>query len=273
MTSRPKLATIALGIALTSSILGVAQTTHKEPKADDILDAIQDTTREKATPNEVTVTLDSEELPSTSVPVADDPKPAEASASGSAVRVTGKPPADFDPAAASNPEPPAPTPTEPTKESPKPEQDLAVRVEKLQLGNGAIDPAEVALTAPFPAKPLAAIPAGWHLDISDKAPPFTRDVDFAPGAPLTLTIRPHVLVPDADGADVFSISEPGYHHPLGYRQTTTVGAILSNSIRQLDDDSKKLGNAIDHLQQLLSSLPRTEPQSQFGPKPTIPRKK
>ena len=57
---------------------------------------------------------------------------------------------------------------------------------------------------------------------------------------------------------VFSIPEPGYSAPLGYHQNATVGAILATSIRQLDKDAGELGDAIDQLQQLLVSLPKTE---------------
>jgi len=58
------------------------------------------------------------------------------------------------------------------------------------------------------------------------------------------------------------VNEPGYTADLGYRQNTTVGAILATSIRQLEDDSRQLGTAIDQLQQLLVSLPQQEPPPQ-----------
>ncbi|NQX02428.1 hypothetical protein HQ447_17355 [bacterium] len=155
----------------------------------------------------------------------------------------------------------------PPEEAPKtPEPGLVVRVEKLHTGQGAIDPAGVKLTAPFPAKPLAPAPPGWRFDVSDSAPPFTREVELAPGSKITLSIRPHLLVPDSDGTSVFAIAEPGYQNPLGYQQNSTVGAILSSSIRQLEEDSKNLGTAIDSLQQLLISLPKPEPAA--APAPT-----
>jgi hypothetical protein len=137
-----------------------------------------------------------------------------------------------------------------------PAPGLAVRVEKLQSGDQAIDPAQVRVLAPFPAKLLAQSPAGWRIESPASAPHFTREVELAPGKHISLTVRPHVLVPDADGATVFSIPEPGYSAPLGYHQNATVGAILSNSIRQLDKDARELGDAIDQLQQLLVSLPK-----------------
>ena len=111
-----------------------------------------------------------------------------------------------------------------------PEPGLAVRVERLQSGSGGIDPAQVKLLAPFPAKLLARTPEGWRIEASKQAPPITRDVELAPGKNITLTIRPHLLVADADGSTVFHVAEPGFDSPLGYRQDTTVGAILSNSI-------------------------------------------
>ena len=73
---------------------------------------------------------------------------------------------------------------------------------------------------------------------------------------------------------MFTISEPGFDPSLGYQQTSTVGSILANSIRQLDEDAKQLGNAIDNLQQLLVSLPKPEPAPPTEPaKPAIHRKK
>ena len=121
--------------------------------------------------------------------------------------------------------------------------------------------------APFPAKPLAPPPAGWHLEASRDAPPFTREVELSPGKKVTLTIRPHLLVPDADGVNAFAVSEPGFDSTLGYTQDATVGAILSQSIRQLDEDSKQLGAVIDNLQQLLVSLPKPEPEPAAEPTP------
>ncbi len=233
------IAALALGGPLT------AQNVQQEPKTDPVLEAIQEfNRRDQGKPNEVTVVLDAAEP----TPVAP-------------VLVTGK-----------SPETPAEaTEAAPPSETPKPEIGLAVHVEKLQVGKGTIDPAQVKLLAPFPAKPLAETPTGWKLDASGSAPPFTREVELSPGSKITLTIRPHLLVPDADGANVFTISEPGYDNALGYQQTATVGAILANSIRELDDGSRAIGTAIDSLEQLLISLPKPEPQPEA--KPATLRKK
>lgn len=162
---------------------------------------------------------------------------------------------------------------DPVESRPEPESGLAVRVEKLHSGNGSIDPTKIKLMAPFPAKPLAVCPPGWHLDASESAPPFSREVEIAPGSKITLSIRPHLLVPDADGAQVFTISEPGYDNTQGYQQTATVGAILSNSIRQMDEDSKQLDIAIDRLQQLLVTLPQPPPEPQPEVKSSSPARR
>ena len=141
--------------------------------------------------------------------------------------------------------------------SSEPEANLTIQVEALQSGDSAIDPASITLLAPFPAKVLSAIPPGWRLDASASAPPFIRKVELSQATSITLNIRPHVLVPDTS---TFALSEPGFDPAHGYRQTQTVCAILANSIQQLDEDAKQLGNAIDLLQQLVSSLPHPAPK-------------
>ena len=241
-------------LAILGSWFAIAQTVAVDENSDPILDALQEfNTRDKDKPNEITVVLDPVGEPPVSVPVPTSPvEPPET------VVVTGKPPAGTD--LAPEPAPPEAIAITPDEASPTPTDGLAVRVEKLHTGKGSIDPAQVKLFAPFPAKPLAQPPAGWHLDASSSAPPFTREVELAPGTTITLTIRPHLLIPDADGEEVFTIPEPGYDNTLGYAQTATVGAILSNSLRRLDGDSKQLGVAIDRLQQLLVSLPKPEPK-------------
>lgn len=161
--------------------------------------------------------------------------------------------------------PPAPESPTPEEEAPiekpaaKPNQGVNVRVEKLQTASGPIDPTKVKLLAPFPAKPLASIPSGWKLDPNSSAPPFNREVEIAPGSKISLSIRPHVLVPETNGSSTFTISEPGYQAELGYGQKDTVGAVLATSVRQLDEDARQMGIAIDNLQQLLISLPSPAP--------------
>jgi hypothetical protein len=196
--------------------------------------------------NEVTVVLD---------PPAPSREPA---------RVEPSPPALIENASSL----PAPESDEPTPVPTEKKPAVKVRVEKLQGAAGPVEPGDVKLLFPFPAKPLSSIPKGWKLDSSESAPPFTRDVEISPGSTIPLSIRPHVLVPDADGATTFSVSEPGYQAALGYQQKDTVGAILSNSVRQLEEDSLQMGHAIERLQQLLVSLPRT-PDAEAEEKPPV----
>jgi hypothetical protein len=256
---------ILTAFAILGSPFAAAQNVPEEPTSDPVLDAIQEFKKQDKETAEIAA---ANAVPLTAPPAAEDPAPASPEPSA-AVLVTGKSPETSEP-------PVIPEETVAAIEEPpaKPTDGLTVRVEKIHTGNGTVDPSKVKLLAPYPAKPLAQAPAGWHLDTSDSAPPFTREVELSPGSKITLTIRPHVLIPDADGAGVFTISEPGFDPSLGYQQTSTVGSILANSIRQLDEDAKQLSNAIDNLQQLLVSLPSPEPAPPTEPaKPAIPRKK
>jgi hypothetical protein len=237
---------IALCLLLVPAV--AAQNVKGETENDPVLEAIQKfKKRDKSKPNEVTVVLfDKDEDPKEDEPTAKAPV---------LVTPVSKPDDVADPDRDATADDSAVE-----NASPEPETGLAVRVESLRTGKGSVDPATVKLLAPFPAKPLAEPPAGWHLDTSDSAPPFTREVEVSPGTRVTLSIRPHLLVPDADGVAAFGIPEPGYDSGLGYRQTATVGAILATSIRQLDDDAKQLDRALDRLNQLLVSLPTPDPE-------------
>jgi hypothetical protein len=236
-------------LALTITVLGtLCCPAQKVPPAapapvptDAVADAIKkffDSRNADKPPTELTV-----ELPAPTP--APPPTPAESTTAES------KPARDAPPAASSGAVATADAGT-PAESAPS----LTVQVEQLQTGSGTIDPKTVKLLAPFPAKPLATPPPGWRLDPATSAPPFIRKVDLAPGASITLTIRPHLLVPDTSA---FAIPEPGFDPACGYRQARTVSAILANSIQQLDEDAKHLGNAIDQLQQFVSSLPRSAP--------------
>ncbi|MGL4398931.1 MAG: hypothetical protein ACRCXD_03605 [Luteolibacter sp.] len=233
-------------LAIFGSPLAAAQNVTSEPTPDPVLDALQEFKKhdeETAVPLTTPLSVEDAE-PSSPEPAAETP---EVTAQETTPLIEEQPP--------------------------KPADDLTVRVEKLNSGNGNNDPAEVKLLAPYPAKPLSQAPAGWLLDASNDAPPFTREVELSPGSKITLTIRPHVLIPDADGTNVFNISEPGFDPSLGYQQTSTVGSILANSVRQLDEDAKQLSSAIDNLQQLLVSLPNPEPASPPEPVKSIPNRK
>jgi hypothetical protein len=138
-------------------------------------------------------------------------------------------------------------------------------------GSGPVDAKSVKLLAPFPAKPLAAPPAGWRLEHPKDLPAFTREVPLSNGTRIQLSIRPHLLVPDADGAKVIAVNEPGFEPDKRYAQTATTAAVLATSIERLDDDSRKMSEAIDRLEQLLGSLPATEVPPALAP--TTPNRK
>lgn len=278
MKSLPTIAAVTLWVLPWAA----AQNVIQEPQEDLVQKAIREfNQRDSGKANEVTVVLDPANDPPVPAKEA-EPKPevppespaateTEANADNETpVLVTGKAPegtelVDESKAA----EPPADEEMPPPPEE-KPKKGLSVRVEKIQTGTGNIDPSKVKLLAPFPAKPLSAAPTGWRIEISDNVPPFTREVELSPGKKITLKVRPHLLVPEADGANVFNVLEPGFDPALGYQQHITVGAILANSIRDLESESRELGDAIDNLQQLLVSLPKPEPEP---PAPVIPETK
>jgi hypothetical protein len=214
---------------------------------------------EPAKPNESLVALDPMDDPFTFIQMAAQPAPAAEKPAAQPVPATDMPPEKAEPVREKDHPTPEPKPEEPDASAPPSRQGLAVRVENIQIGIGGIDPSQVKLHAPFPAKPFAKAPAGWCYKPSENAPPFTREVELSPGNRITLTIRPHLLVPEADGTNVFNVREPGFDALLGFHQNATVSAILSHSIRQLEDDAKQLGITIDNLQQILVSLPKPQP--------------
>ncbi len=263
-------------ITAFGALLANAQTVREDPQPDPVLEAIQEfKNRDNAgKKNEIVVKLDPIGEPPAAI-VVENPEEELVEAimePKEAVLVTGTPPEDTDLVKDETAEPDSTDAGMIEEPKPKPQSGLAVRIEKLQTGQGHIDPSKIKLLAPFPAKPLSQPPAGWRLEAPENAPPFTREVELATGSKVTLTIRPHMLVPDSDGANVFTIAEPGYERSLGYQQTDTVGAILANSIRQLEDDSKQLSTAIENLQQLLVSLPKEEiPAPEATPTPNRKR--
>ena len=128
---------------------------------------------------------------------------------------------------------------------------------------------DIKIVAPFPAKPLSREPRGWRLTHPRSAAVLTQNVDLPNGNSITLTIRPHVIVPDANGSDVFALNEPGYDHNKGYAQTDTVGSVLADSIHELDTHSDRLNAASQRLTELLDSLPSPAPAAVVVPEPDL----
>ena len=256
--------TIAIA-SLAGAFQVAAQNTVPHPEKESLLESANKILLGK--PNEVTVVLPP---PESETPFAAEAveKPAETPEETPPTEVVDPPESESEKVEAEPREEAAAAAGMHPEEAPQdPQPGLAVRVERLQSGSGEIDPAQVKLLAPFPAKLLARTPEGWRIEASEQAPPITRELELSPGKSITLTIRPHLLVAQADGSNVFQVAEPGFDAPLGYRQNATVGAILSNSIQQLENDSLQLAGAIENLQQLLVSLPKPEPAADPVPTP------
>ncbi|MCW1924135.1 hypothetical protein OKA05_16325 [Luteolibacter arcticus] len=217
------LAAVAMPVTLAQDIA------PKDSERDPVISALTDGFGEDPATNGITAT------PFSLVPEDD----------GAPVLVTGTPPegAEIEEAEPTIPEP----------------QGVTVRVEPGKGGLGKVDAAAVKLLAPFPAKPLSQPPAGWRLEHPEDVPAITQEVTLDNGTRIPLSIRPHLLVPDADGENVIGVQEPGYDPALGYAQAGTMSAVLATSVERMEEDSRKVGDALDRLGQLLSSLPTPEP--------------
>jgi hypothetical protein len=173
--------------------------------------------------------------------------------------ITGKPPGDgeFSPA--------------PDEEAAAPEPEgVSVNVAPGRDGTVKVDAAAVKLLAPFPAKPLFQPPAGWRLEHPEDVPAFIEKVTLANGTTISLSIRPHLLVPDADGREQLAVGEPGYDPDLRYAQTGTMSAVLNSSVERMEEDSRRMSEALERLGQLLGSLPAAEVPPE--PEPSSPEK-
>ncbi|MGD7653488.1 MAG: hypothetical protein ACQCXQ_09765 [Verrucomicrobiales bacterium] len=256
-----KYSTILTCVSLLTLAAGQAQNVQLAPEEDPVQKAIREfNSRDTSKPNEVVVVISRPELESPAP--ADHARPNVEPAVGNRTEPTTASEttsATDDATSADSAEPTLVKIKSPSlPDTPKQKKGLAVRVEKLHDNGQDFDASSVKLRAPFPAKPLAQPPAGWRIETSANTPPFTREIELEPGKSITLSVRPHLLVPEADGIRSFAIGEPGFEPSLGYQQATTVSAIISRSVRQLEDDSRDLGVAIDTLQQILVALPQPE---------------
>ncbi len=138
------------------------------------------------------------------------------------------------------------------------DKGIEVRVENSKNSEGDATPAsEIRIYSPYPAKPMAAAPEGWqYVPAPDAIFPFKQSVKLGSGLSVDLSITPFILVPESDGANIFSIREPGYDPSLNFTQQHTIGAMLHASTMQIEEHEKQAAKAISRLQQLLSSLPR-----------------
>ena len=258
-------ATHPIILAFALSVPLGAQTLQPKVISEDVQNAIDEFNRLKSEgkkkTNDVTVILPPPAPVETS-----EPEP-EAAKAPKPVLVTGKPrekapqqePEELEAKELPEIDTVVPEPVAPAVESG--ETGLEVRVESIRKGTGKLDPEKINLRASFPAKPLASPPPGWTMEKSKDAPVIIREVELQPGTVISLDIKPHILIPDADGANVFSVTEPGFDPLSGYLQEQTVSAILAKSVVQLDEDSKQLGNALSELNLILSSLPNPNPKA------------
>lgn len=130
---------------------------------------------------------------------------------------------------------------------------------------------QIKVIAPFPAKLLASPPNGWKVTHPDHTPEKTESITLSNQQTIELTIRPHLLVPDADGAKIFALNEPGFDPALSYDQRETIGSILADSIHQLDKQDARLSAAANRLSELLDSLPPVDTvESDQTPPPSEP---
>ena len=81
-----------------------------------------------------------------------------------------------------------------------------------------------------------------------------------------------VVTQDTEGGP-WSFAYKGYDPALGYAQTGTMTAVLSSSVERMEEDSRKLGDALDRLSQLLSSLPVPEAPPPAAKEVTSPERK
>lgn len=273
-------------LSLAFGLISWAHAQDAPPDAEQIQKAIDEFNRSRKTKeNEVTVVLpppgepaakpaETEEEAPRAVAVEEEPETADNKKKP--VLVSGKPPETKEDE--ETPEPEEPVTEEPKPEEKQPEEIIVpetpepstVRVESIRSGTGAIDPKNIEIKSNFPTKALIQPPAGWKLESNEQAPAFTRQVEIKPGTFISLQITPHVLSPESDGANIFSVTEPGYDHQKGYQQDQTVANILESSITQLETDSMKMGSALSELHRLLASLPKPETPVSNTPPPSKP---
>lgn len=224
--------TLLTCLALTVANAAAQDIAPKDSERDPMISALTDGFEEDDIPS-VTVDIGASESPFT------DEEPAATAEDGEEPLLEDE----------DVPEPPEEEPSPPEPEG------VSIQVEPGRDSATKVDAASVKLLAPFPAKPLFQAPAGWRLEHPEDVPAFVEKVLLDNGTTISLSIRPHVLVPDADGEKVVGVHEPGYDPALRYAQTGTMSAVLEASVERMEEDSRKMSEALERLGQLLGSLP------------------
>ncbi|HET9374546.1 MAG TPA: hypothetical protein VFO40_06210 [Chthoniobacterales bacterium] len=100
-------------------------------------------------------------------------------------------------------------------------------------------------------KVVGIIPPGWKVVPLEEAKINSDPIEIHTGLSSVISLSPYKLVPDPKLAP-FAFKEPGFDPTLGIHQTNTVGAILSNYIREEQKLDEKLGSVIDQIRTVLN---------------------
>jgi hypothetical protein len=100
-------------------------------------------------------------------------------------------------------------------------------------------------------KVVGIVPPGWKVVPLEGIKIDSDPIEIRAGLSSVISLSPYKLVPDPKLAP-FSFKEPGFDPTLGIHQTHTVGAILSNYIREEQKLDEKLGSVIDQIRTVLN---------------------
>jgi hypothetical protein len=111
-------------------------------------------------------------------------------------------------------------------------------------------------------KVVGIIPPGWKVVPLEGTKIDSDPIEIRAGLSAVISLSPYKLVPDSRLAP-FAFKEPGFDPILGNHQTNTVGAILTNYIREEQKLDEKLGSVIDQIRTVLNQ-PSTTPSETAG---------
>jgi hypothetical protein len=100
-------------------------------------------------------------------------------------------------------------------------------------------------------KVVGIIPPGWKVIPLEETKINSDPIELRDGLSSVISLSAYKLVPDPKVAQ-FAFKEPGFDPTLGIHQTNTVGAILSNYIREEQKIDEKLGSVIDQIRTVLN---------------------
>ena len=106
-------------------------------------------------------------------------------------------------------------------------------------------------------KVVGIVPPGWKVVPLEGTQIDSDPIEIRAGLSSVISLSPYKLVPDPKLAP-FAFKEPGFDPILGIHQTNTVGAILSNYVREEQKLDEKLGSVIDQIRTVLNQ-PTTTP--------------